>query len=57
MDNASLNIVLKHVQKTLKQASDMLHDTGNFESDQLDSAMTDIEKAMRRIDQAIEEGA
>jgi uncharacterized protein YukE len=57
MDNASLNIVLKHVQKTLKQASDMLHDTGNFESDQLDSAMTDIEKAMRRIDQAIKEGA
>jgi mannitol/fructose-specific phosphotransferase system IIA component (Ntr-type) len=57
MDNVSLNIVLKQVQRNLKQASDMLHDTGEFESKELDAAMTEIEKAMRQIDLVIGERA
>ena len=57
MEQSVLNIVLRQVQRNLKQASDMLHDTGDFESKELDAAITAIEKAMRQIDLAIKEGA
>ena len=57
MEQSVLNIVLRQVQRNLKQASDMLHDTGDFESKELDAAMTELEKAMRQIDLAIGEGA
>ena len=57
MEQSVLNIVLRQVQRNLKQASDMLHDTGDFESKELDAAITALEKAMRQIDLAIKEGA
>ena len=43
---------LENVQSSLDHASDLLHDTGNFQSEELDNANTAIDKAKKLVDLA-----
>jgi len=43
---------LENVQASLDHASSLLHDTGDFESEQLDEATTAIDKARTLVQSA-----
>jgi len=43
---------LEDVQESLDRASSLLHDTGDFESEQLDEATTAIDKARTLVQSA-----
>mgnify|MGYP003115227168 CR=1 FL=1 len=43
---------LENVKLSLEHASELLHDTGNFESEELDNATTAIDKASTLVQAA-----
>lgn len=46
---------LENVQASLDYASSLLHDTGDFESDDLDNATTAIDKARTLVQSAYDQ--
>ena len=54
-DEYGLNCVLKDIEYHLKKASGMLHDTGDFASEELDEAVVAVDKAKRLVESLIGE--